>query len=77
LAAKDAGEESKTTDEAMVIADIDKKCKEEQIVMWDTLMQICNTSVLGDVASGKNASGSRQLLAELIRIDLKGKADAR
>ena len=57
--------------------DIEKKSKEQSAAVWDNLLQICNKQVLTDVAGEKASDGSRQLLAELIRIDLKGKADAR
>ena len=47
--------------------------------MWEKLMGICNKRVLRDVESEAdvNRLGSQRLLAELIRIDLKGRADNR
>lgn len=40
-------------------------------------MAICSKRVLRDVDDGDAAEGSSQLLAELIRIDLKSKAEGR
>jgi len=43
--------------------------------MWEKLLQICNQRVLQDVS--RDQASSVQLLAELMRIDLKNRAEGR
>ena len=46
--------------------------------MWEQVMSICNQRVLRDVVSETAKSdGSSSLLSELIRVDLKGRAESR
>ena len=48
--------------------------------MWERVLTLCSQQVLKDVAiesESKKVLGSTTLLAELIRIDLKNRADGR
>ena len=58
---------------------IDSKVKTAQTEMWNTIMGVCSKKILSDVAANLTgrALGSIALLAELIRIDLKSRADPR
>ena len=67
-------------DEANAREEIEAKSKEASSEMWNKVMALCSQRILRDVAQDletKRALGSVALLSELIRIDLKNRADPR